>query len=89
MSRKRKQLEKLLDGKADNNFPFDDLLAVLGHKGWTERGGGGSHRIFFNPLHPAAMVNVQPGANGKAKSYQIRQIRELFRKTENENEQGK
>ena len=85
MSRKKKLLEKLLGGNADRNFPFEDLVAVLSHQGWALRdGGGSSHRIFLHPSYPALpLVNIQPDKDGKAKSYQVCQVRNLI-KTINE-----
>ena len=81
MSRKKKLLEKLMSGHADKSFPFGDLVVVLAHQGWVSReGAGSSHKIFLHPSHPTfPMVNIQPEKDGKAKSYQVKQVRNLIR----------
>ena len=81
MSRKKKLLAKLMSGQADASFPFGDLVVVLAHQGWVSReAGGSSHKIFLHPSHPTfPMVNIQPEKDGKAKSYQVKQVRNLIK----------
>ena len=45
------------------------------HLGFNERIRG-DHHIFFRE-NVAEIVNLQPLADGKAKAYQVRQIREI------------
>ena len=76
MSRKEKLLLKLLDGKADANFDFSDLIQILFWCEFIERKGKGSHRIFFKQGISDA-INLQP-KEGKAKPYQVKQVREFL-----------
>jgi len=72
MSKAEKLAAKILSGKSDKNFAFNDLCYVL------ERAGKGSHRIYYKE-GVVEIVNVQP-RNGKAKPYQVKQVRELLLK---------
>lgn len=78
MSTKEKLLLKLLSGKADNNFDFNDLVTILEWLNFDERKTGRSHRIFFRK-GINDIINIQP-IGSKAKSYQVKQIRELILK---------
>ena len=78
MSRIRKAVSKLLEGRSDANFAFDDLCFVLERAGFTRRAGRGSHCIFFHD-GVAEIVNIQP-RGGQAKPYQVRQVRDLLLK---------
>jgi len=78
MSTREKLLAKLLAGKADNNFAFGVLVAVLVHSGYRHERTTGSHMIFRHTTLP--MVNVQKRNDGKAKGYQVRQIRDILSK---------
>jgi len=79
MSKKKKRLAKLMSGDADENFPFDDFVAVIVDAGWQYRRTTGSHIMFTRKEHP--IINVQKDG-GKAKSYQVEQVRELIKKAE-------
>lgn len=72
MSRPAKTLEKVLRGTADANIPFADLCGLLLHLGFEERVRG-SHHIFKRD-DVDEILNLQPKA-GKAKPYQVRQVR--------------
>jgi predicted RNA binding protein YcfA (HicA-like mRNA interferase family) len=78
MSRSAKTLEKLLAGNADANLSFADLCKVLHDLGFTERVKG-SHHVFTRD-GVAEVVTLQPRA-GKAKPYQVRQVRYLIQST--------
>lgn len=78
MSRVRKAASKLLEGRSDANFDFDDLCFVLERAGFTRRPGRGSHCIFFRD-GVEEIVNIQP-RGGQAKPYQVRQVRDLLLK---------
>jgi hypothetical protein len=76
VSRVRKILEKVLDGRSDQNISFDDLCYVLDRAEFSFRQAGGSHKIYFKDGIPE-IINVQP--KGKlAKAYQVKQVRELL-----------
>jgi predicted RNA binding protein YcfA (HicA-like mRNA interferase family) len=78
MRRVRKAVSKLLEGRSDANFDFDDLCFVLERAGFTRRAGRGSHCIFFRD-GVEEIVNIQP-RGGQAKPYQVRQVRDLLLK---------
>jgi predicted RNA binding protein YcfA (HicA-like mRNA interferase family) len=78
MSRVEKAVVKILGGRSDANLNFDDLCFVLERAGFTRRGGKGSHAIFFKE-GVAEIINLQP-KGGKAKPYQVKQVRDLILK---------
>lgn len=47
MGKFEKLIVKLLSGRSDNNFSFDDLRYILLQFNFVERTTGGSHRIFY------------------------------------------
>lgn len=73
MSKAEKLFAKLIDGQHDANFSFDDLCVLLTKVGYTMRKTKGSHVIF---QRGSSFLNLQPVAGGKAKSYQVRQVRQ-------------
>ena len=75
MSRPAKTLEKLLRGTADANIGFADLCGLLISLGFEERVRG-SHHIFTRD-GVVEVLNLQPKA-GKAKPYQVRQVRDVI-----------
>lgn len=74
MSKRDKLLLRLLSGNADANFDLDDLVNILINLGFEERKTGGSHRIFSLP-EIEGIINLQKTKDGKAKSYQVKQVR--------------
>jgi predicted RNA binding protein YcfA (HicA-like mRNA interferase family) len=78
MGRAEKLAAKILSGKSDKNFAFNDLCHVLERAGFQLRTGKGSHRIYYKE-EVVEIVNIQP-RNGKAKPYQVKQVRELLLK---------
>ena len=75
MSRPTKTLDRVLRGTADSNIAFDDLCGLLRHLGFTERVKG-SHHIYTRD-DVAEILNLQP-SGGKAKAYQVRQVRDVI-----------
>jgi hypothetical protein len=75
VSRTAKTLERVLSGTADANFHFADLCGLLRHLGFAERIRG-DHHIFTREGIPE-ILNLQP-RQGKAKPYQVKQVRELI-----------
>ena len=73
MSKAEKLFAKLTDGRHDANFSFDDLCSLLTKLGYTMRKTKGSHVIF---QRGSSFLNLQPATGGKAKSYQVRQVRQ-------------
>ena len=78
MSKAEKLAAKILSGRSDQNFAFDDLCYVIERAGFQRRTGKGSHRIYYKD-GIVEIINVQP-RNGKAKPYQVKQVRELLLK---------
>lgn len=77
MTRHEKLLQKVLRGASDGNVGFEELCDLLRRLGFDERHRGGSHRIF-NREGVAEIVNLQPIAGGRAKAYQVKQVRQLI-----------
>lgn len=78
MSIDKKFLDKLLSGLSDKNLRFEDLRKLLIAFGFKERIKG-SHHIFFKE-EVAEIINLQPLIDGKAKPYQVKQVRSLILK---------
>jgi hypothetical protein len=73
MGRAEKLFDKLIAGRNDANFPFDELCMLLTKLGYNARKTKGSHIIF---QRGPSFLNLQPTTGGKAKSYQVRQVRQ-------------
>lgn len=74
----KKILEKVLSGLSDKNIKFEDLRKLLLNIGFKERVKG-SHFIFYKE-RIKEIINLQPLSDGKAKAYQVKQVRELLLK---------
>ena len=72
MGKVAKTLDRVLRGNADANLRFDDLCALLSHLGFAERIRGDHH--IFTRDGVAEILNLQP-RGGKAKAYQVKQVR--------------
>ncbi len=70
-------LKRVLGGRSDNNIGFDDLCNVLRRLGFSERIRG-DHHIFTRP-DVREILNLQPLRDGKAKPYQVRQVRDVLK----------
>jgi len=78
MSKAEKLAAIILSGKSDQNFAFADLCHVIERAGFRLRSGKGSHRIYYKD-GVVEIINVQP-RDGKAKPYQVKQVRDLLLK---------
>ena len=74
----RKILEKVLSGLSDKNLRFRDLIKLLSDFGFSQRIKG-DHHIFFNDK-VEEIINLQPLKDGKAKAYQVKQVRTIILK---------
>ena len=74
--KKGKKLEIILSGQHDNNIKFTDVLIVLKTLEFKERVKGDHHIFTKNGIEE--IINIQPRNDGKAKAYQIKQIRNIF-----------
>jgi hypothetical protein len=77
MSKKEKLILKLLIGKSDANFDLDELIQILIRLDFKERNSGSSHRIFYRD-GIEGIINLQKTKDGKAKPYQVKQVREFL-----------
>jgi predicted RNA binding protein YcfA (HicA-like mRNA interferase family) len=66
----------LLEAGKDYGHRFGDAVHYLQASGWRMRLKG-SHHIFRRPGIPI-LLNLQPEQDGKAKAYQIRQVRQVL-----------
>jgi len=73
-----KILEKVISGQHDKNIKFQDMRRLLLKYDFSERIRG-DHYIFFKE-NVFEIINLQPLKSGKAKQYQVRQVRNLFLK---------
>jgi hypothetical protein len=77
MGKRAKLITKILKGKSDANIPFTELCRLLCDLGFEERIRG-SHHIFAMP-GIEEILNLQ-SKGGKAKIYQVKQVRNMFLK---------
>lgn len=71
-----KTLDKVVSGLADRNIRFQNLRNLLRDFGFSERIKG-DHYIFYKE-GIEEIINLQPLKDGKAKAYQVRQVRTVF-----------
>ena len=74
----KKSLNRILSGLADKNIRFQDVKTLLRDFGFSSRIKG-DHHIFWKEGIPE-IVNLQPLDGGKAKAYQVRQVRGIILK---------
>jgi len=72
-----KILIAIMSGRQDNNFPFDDLRFLVKQLGFNERIKGDHFILTRDGI--SEIINIQP-VKGKAKPYQVRQVRGIIRK---------
>ncbi len=77
MSKFNKILLKVLSGNSDSNISFDDLKSILNHLGFDERIKSSHH--IYSKENIDEIINLQPSGS-KAKSYQVKQVRNIILK---------
>ncbi len=77
MSKFDKSRQKILDGRSDANINFEDLRNLLLNLGFVERIKGVHHSYRKEGF--VEKPNLQRDGS-KAKSYQVRQVREILKK---------
>ncbi len=77
MSQRDKLLARILTGASDANIQFDDLCQLLRRLGFDERIRGSHH--IFRKAGVEEKINLQRD-EGKAKVYQVRQVRAVLLK---------
>ncbi|MCK9461151.1 MAG: toxin HicA [Proteobacteria bacterium] len=70
------RVEKLIAAMAGNpqGVRYEDLCKVCAFHFGEARQRGSSHRIYRTGVASAPLVNIQRGAAGMAKPYQVRQV---------------
>jgi predicted RNA binding protein YcfA (HicA-like mRNA interferase family) len=74
----KKTLDKILSGLADKNVRFQDLRKLLKDIGFSERIKGDHHIFYREGIEE--IINLQPLKDGKAKAYQVKQVRVIILK---------
>ncbi len=77
MSQQDKLRLKILTGNSDVNIPFDQLCQLLVSLGFSKRIQGSHHIFAMKDIEE--ILNIQP-KKGKAKAYQVKQIRNVILK---------
>lgn len=77
MDKYEKLLRKILQGSSDANIAFGDLCHLLHRLGFAERVNGSHH--IFRKSGVEEKINLQQD-DGKAKPYQVRQVRAIILK---------
>lgn len=77
MSQRDKLLVKILLGTSDTNIPFEPLCQLLRALDFDERIRGSHH--IFSKEGIEEILNLQP-KQGKAKVYQVKQVRDVILK---------
>jgi len=68
--------------RAPQNVRFSDLSKVCQHYFGNPRNHGTSHHVYKTSWSGNPRVNIQKGDNGKAKSYQVKQVLLAIKKME-------
>jgi len=71
-------LKKILAGLSDKNIRFEDMKKLVVSLGFDCRVKGDHH--IFSKEGIAEIINLQPLRDGKAKPYQVKQVRNLILK---------
>ncbi len=69
----KKTLNRVLSGLADRNIRFLDLIKLLNDFGFSVRIKGDHHIFYREGIEE--IINLQPLKDGKAKAYQVKQVR--------------
>ncbi|MBI5815758.1 MAG: type II toxin-antitoxin system HicA family toxin [Nitrospinae bacterium] len=75
MGKAKKVYRQILTGRSDQNISFQDLRLLLSHLGFAERVKGGHH--IYTKTAIEEIINIQE-KSGKAKPYQVKQIRHIL-----------
>ncbi len=74
MARFERLVQRILAGVADRNLDFGELCFVLDRLGFSSRIRGGHHIYYRDGVDE--ILNLQ-SKNGKAKPYQVKQVRNV------------
>jgi len=78
MASMQKLLDNVLSARSDANIKFSDLRKRLSALDFNERIKG-DHHIFIRD-DVQEILNLQPVKGGKAKPYQVKQVRNVITK---------
>jgi len=68
----------VVSGRSDSNIRFADLKNLIYTLGFVFKGQSGSHAGYYHPgIH--ARISIQPTKDGKAKPYQVKQLRDIIK----------
>ena len=71
-------LNKVITGVSDQNIRFKSLRKLMYALNFQERIKGDHH--IFTRSDVVEIINIQPLSNGKAKAYQVKQVRNIILK---------
>jgi len=71
-------IKRVLSGLSDKNIRFNDLRKLLLSFGFNERIKGDHH--IYSKIEIVEIINIQPLKDGKAKAYQVKQVRNIILK---------
>ena len=67
----------VISGQSDANIRYDDFKNLIYALGFIHKGNKGSHAGYYHPkVH--ARISIQPTKDGKAKPYQVKQLRHII-----------
>ena len=72
----KKTLNRVLAGLTDKNIRFHDLTKLLNDLGFSARIKGDHHIYYREGIEE--IINLQPLKDGKAKAYQVKQVRVII-----------
>ena len=71
-------INRVLTGVSDKNIRFVDLKKLILSFGFNERING--DHFIYSKTGIVEIINIQPLKDGKAKPYQVKQVRNLILK---------
>jgi hypothetical protein len=71
-----KTMQAVLGGRSDTNIRFASLRALVKSLGFSERIKG--DHFIYTRRGVIEIINIQPGQGGKAKPYQVKQVRGII-----------
>ena len=74
----KKVLDKVLSGLSDKDIRFQNLKKLLNDFGFSVRIKGDHHIFYKEGIEE--IINLQPLRDGKAKAYQVKQVRVIILK---------
>jgi hypothetical protein len=74
----KKTLNRVLSALTDKNIRFQDLTKLLSDFGFSVRIKGDHHIFYKEGIEE--IINLQPLGDGKAKPYQVKQVRVIILK---------